>query len=146
MCDYSLMMRNNRLAVEGEELVAHRFKNGATGLISKWDFECWTARNPKNLWQSLTACFSSRKEPAQVVCIPPGAHLRLHGSPFGDKAVFTQISTAARLHRDALVLDTGETVLVQVLPEGQRVTVLRLSSEENLFQPEFALPELLITE
>jgi len=146
MCDYSLMMRNNRLAVEGEELVAHRFQNGATGLISKSDFECWTARRPKGVWQTLLACLSPCAEPSQVVCIPPGARLRLHGSELGEKATFTQISSGVGLHRDALVVETGKTVLVQLLPEGQRVTVLRLSSEDDHVEPGFAVPELLLTE
>ena len=146
MCDYSLMMMNTRLATEGEDLVAHHFQTGATGLVSRLDFECWTRQNPKGFWRWVTSCFTFRQEPAPVVCIPPGAHLRLHGSQLGDKAVFTQISTAAGLHRDALLLETGETVLLQVLQEGQRVTVLRLSSDEGLAEPDLSQPELILSE
>ena len=32
MCDYSLAGLPNRLAVEGEQLVVHRFQTGAMGL------------------------------------------------------------------------------------------------------------------
>jgi len=31
MCDYSLMIVPNRLAIEGEDLVAHKFQSGTTG-------------------------------------------------------------------------------------------------------------------
>jgi len=34
MCDYSLACFPNRLAVEGEQLVVHRFQTGALGLAS----------------------------------------------------------------------------------------------------------------
>ena len=37
MCDYSLMNVPNRLAQEGEELVAHRFPTGSLGLASPCD-------------------------------------------------------------------------------------------------------------
>ena len=82
MCDYSLMMVPNRLAIEGEELVAHRFQSGTTGFVSCSDFNIWRAeRRSKRLWQRLTACFSSATEPIPVVCIPPGARLRVEGFP-----------------------------------------------------------------
>ena len=38
---YSLIKPGNRLAVEGEELVAHRFHDGAVGMVSRADFERW---------------------------------------------------------------------------------------------------------
>jgi hypothetical protein len=41
MCDYSLMMVRNRLAVEGEELVVHKFKSGSVGLVAWSDFNYW---------------------------------------------------------------------------------------------------------
>src|ERR1700689_2479762 len=34
MCDYSLMAVPNRLAAEGEDLIAHRFPTGSMGLAS----------------------------------------------------------------------------------------------------------------
>ncbi|MEP6538121.1 MAG: hypothetical protein ABJF23_22470 [Bryobacteraceae bacterium] len=145
MCDFSLMAMNNRLAVEGEDLVAHRFKSGATGLVSHWDFGSWTADKPTTFWGWLMGCFSLRSEPGPVVCIPPGTRVRLHGAYSGEKAIFTQIPMAARLHRDALFLESGETILVQLLPEGQRMTVLWMSDDESLDQPEDAQPELVFS-
>ena len=58
MCDYSLAGIPNRLAVEGEQLVAYRFSTGAIGLTSP-DASRW------RLW--------SKKTPA--VCVLPGACL-----------------------------------------------------------------------
>jgi hypothetical protein len=53
MCDYSLMMVRSRLAVEGEELVAHRFQSGTVGLVSCADFSTWINERPIGFWQRL---------------------------------------------------------------------------------------------
>ena len=142
MCDYSLMMIPNRLAIEGEELVAHRFQNGSTGMLSCSDFDIWSATRPKGFWQRLRAGLSSEREPTPVVCIPPGARLRLKGVPEAlnahvpmgscEDAVFTQISAETSQYRDALCFANGATVLIQRLPEGPKLKVLRLSSSEDL--------------
>src|ERR1700736_3170740 len=79
MCDYSLMMVRSRLAVEGEELAAHRFQSGSMGLVSRSDFHTWLNQRPMGLWQRLKCWFSSDEELAPVVCIPPGAQLMLFG-------------------------------------------------------------------
>lgn len=138
MCDYSLMMIPNRLAVEGERLVAHRFKSGTTGLVSRVDFASWQATRPVRLWERFKDCFSCKNEPGPVVCIPPGAQLRLEGIPrafrdrFGldacENAAFMQTSADANQHRDAVLFADGTIVSVQSLLEGQVVTVLSLSS------------------
>src|ERR1041385_1789277 len=139
MCDYSLMMVPNRVAVEGEELVAHKFQSGTTGFVSGPDFSIWNAeRRSKSIWQRLTACFASTAEPAPVVCIPPGARLRVEAAPesldgishsgSSELATFTQLSVEANQHRDALCFDDGAIVRLATLAEGQRVKVLRLSS------------------
>jgi hypothetical protein len=142
MCDYSLMMVPNRLAIEGEELVAHRFQNGSTGMVSCFDFDRWATRRPKSFWQRLKEGFSPDREPTPVVCIPPGARLRLNEIqeslkarfPLGscEDAVFTQISAEASQYRDAVCFANGATILVQWLPEGQRVRILRLCSQEDV--------------
>ena len=143
MCDYSLMMFPNRLATMGEELVAHRFRSGTTGFVSCSDFQIWQAnRRSKNIWQWLTTAFSPVDEPKTVVCIPPGARLRLEGcpefinsdrSPLGSHglASFTELSAEANHHRDALRFDDGVVVFLGMLAEGQRVRILRLSSSEE---------------
>lgn len=142
MCDYSLMMIHNRLAVEGEQLVAHRFKSGSVGLVSMLDFTKWRERPCGGIWQRVKECFSSRHEPSMVVCIPPGARLRVQEipQPLRDRfnlgstedATFTQVSADVNWHRDALLFSNKATVLLQALAEGQTVKVLGLtSSEEN---------------
>src|SRR5512135_3075323 len=77
MCDYSLTMVRSRLAVEGEELVAHKFKSGSVGVVSCCDFDGWLSQRPLSVWQRLKYCFSADEEPAPVVCIPPGAQLQV---------------------------------------------------------------------
>jgi hypothetical protein len=56
MCDYSLAHYPNRLAVEGEQLVVHRFSSGTLGLAS-----------PR---QNLKDLLLGWGTPA--VCVPPG--------------------------------------------------------------------------
>lgn len=41
MRTYSLMNLRSRFALEGEELVAHRFSTGSIGMVSRCDFEGW---------------------------------------------------------------------------------------------------------
>ena len=141
MCDYSLMMAPSRLAVEGEELVTHKFKSGSIGIVSCCDFDRWTTRRPRSFWQWLKDGFSSPNEPGPVVCIPPGARLQLIGIPetlkteistgLCEDVVFTQISADPNQHRDALFFANGVTVLLQRLPEGQRLKVQWMSSLED---------------
>jgi hypothetical protein len=64
MCDYSLAGIPNRLAVEGEELVVHRFPTNSMGLASPCASVSW---------------WSAKQNPA--VCVPPGARLILHDVP-----------------------------------------------------------------
>ncbi len=142
MCDYSLMMLPNRLATEGEELVAHRFQNGTTGLVAGYDFKLWQAeRKSKGFWQRLVSCFPSVTCPTPVVCVPPGARVLLEslsGFPrdrFGlgesEIATFTQLSAEVNENRDALCFDNGPIVRLGMLAEGQRVRILTLSRPEE---------------
>ena len=64
MCDYSLAGMPNRLAVEGENLMVHRFSTGSIGLASPgaWESRWWSKQTP-------------------AVCIPPGARLRRRDIP-----------------------------------------------------------------
>ncbi|MGA8593460.1 MAG: hypothetical protein WB676_01840 [Bryobacteraceae bacterium] len=141
MCDYSLMMVPNRLAIEGEELVAHRFQSGSLGLVSCFDYDSWSRQRSKSIWQRFKAWCSSDSEPTPVVCIPPGARLRLDGLPeifkdqfdlsSSEEATFTELSAEANRHRDALCFNNSAILLLELLAEGQRVKVLRLSSLER---------------
>jgi hypothetical protein len=125
MCDYSLAGIPNRLAVEGEELVVHRFFTGSMGLTS-----------PNT---SLSRLWSGHDVPA--VCMPPGARLLLRNIPdevqerFGvgasEEVRFVQLSAYAYEHRDAIRFKNGREVLLQWLKCGQHVVVLSLSSVEE---------------
>jgi len=118
MCDYSLAGIPNRLAVEGEQLVVHRFPTGSLGLASS---------RP-----------SAKQTPA--VCVPPGARLWLKDIPEGlqrqigvgpaEKVTFVQLSATEYQFRDAVRFRNGGEILLQRLECGQHVDVLSLSSSD----------------
>jgi hypothetical protein len=146
MCDYSLMAVPNRLAREGEELVAHRFPTGSLGLASPADLK--RAIDPpaparKSFWRAVVEFFNPPKsEPVPAVCIPPGARLELQDISVRlqqeldvsavERVTFTQISAAVNSYRDAVRFGNGREVRLQELREGQRVRVLDLSAAEEL--------------
>ena len=144
MCDYSLMSIPNRLAREGEELLAHRFSTGAVGLASSADLQTKAAPpglEPRTFWSVVKEAFTSSKaEPVPAVCIPPGARLLMQDIPermqreleIGPEegVIFTQISASAYNYRDAVRFRNGREILLQALREGQRVRVLDLSLAE----------------
>jgi hypothetical protein len=148
MCDYSLMTFPNRLACEGEELAAHRFKCGSLGLVPARDLDEWRNARPKSGWPWLKTLFISAPDPKPAVCVPPGARLRLydidhklraeHGVNEEEDVVFTQLSADAGAYRDAISFRNGVTMLLQGLPEGQRVRVLWLGTAESAVDPENA--------
>ena len=128
MCDYSLAHFPNRLAVEGEQLVVHRFDTLSIGLAP-------ARRGLKdNLFCSCPA-----------VCVPPGARLLLRGIPkhlqwrWGLSAVeevtFVQLSAEAFVHRDAIRFANGRETLLQNLQCGQRVDVVSLGVAEEELTP-----------
>jgi hypothetical protein len=136
----------NRLAQEGEELVAYRFPTGSLGLADPCDVKRASAPPPhanKTLWTRVVEFFNPpRTEPVCAVCIPPGARLRLEDIPTrlqheynvgtSEEVTFTQISALANSYRDAVRFSNGREVRLQELREGQRVTVLDLSLAEDL--------------
>lgn len=146
MCDYSLMAVPNRLAREGEELVAHRFPTGSLGLACPADLK--RAMDPpaparKSFWRAVVEFFNPPKsEPVPAVCIPPGARLELQDISVRlqqelnvsavERVTFTQISAAVNSYRDAVRFGNGREVRLQELREGQRVRVLDLSAAEDL--------------
>jgi hypothetical protein len=145
MCDYSLMAVPNRLAQEGEELVAHRFPTGSLGLASPADLKRCATPPPlrRSWWCSVKEFFNpTQVVPVPAVCIPPGSRLELQDIPvrlqrdLGVEAVemvtFTQISPAANSYRDAVRFSNGREVRLQELREGQRVRVLDLTMAEEL--------------
>jgi len=146
MCDYSLMAVPNRLARQGEDLVAHRFPTGSLGLAAPADILRVAHPAPemrKTFWVKLKEFFQPpENDPVPAVCIPPGARLRLEDIPVRlqtecavgpvEEVTFTQISAAAHTYRDAVRFPNGCQVRLQELREGQRVRVLDLSMAEEL--------------
>jgi hypothetical protein len=146
MCDYSLMAVPNRLAQEGEDLVAHRFPTGSLGLASPADITRAAKPVPamqKSFWAKVKEFFQPPEEvPVAAVCVPPGARLRLEDIPARlqselnvgpvEEVTFTQISAAARSYRDAVRFPNGRVVRLQELREGQRARVLDLSLAQEL--------------
>ena len=120
MCDYSLAGVPNRLAVEGELLVAHRFPTGSVGLASP--------------------CSKLLSKGTPAVCIPPGARLRLRDIPEAlqlrlglnatEEVTFVQLSAEAYQYRDAVRFQNGREILLQRLGCGQQVEVLSLTSAD----------------
>ena len=132
MCDYSLAHFPNRLAVEGEQLLVHRFGSYTLGLVP--------AR------RSLKELLFRPAPPA--VCMPPGARLRLRDIPAPlqrrlrvsavEEVTFVQLSAESFIHRDAVRFANGEEILLQRLQCGQRVDVLRLDLPEHATSTEEA--------
>jgi len=146
MCDYSLMAVPNRLAQEGEDLVAHRFPTGSLGLALPTDIT--RAANPapamqRTFWGKVKEFFQPPEQASVcAVCIPPGARLLLLDIPARlqnelcvgpeEEVTFTQISAAAHSYRDAVRFSNGGVARLQELREGQRVRVLDLSMAQEL--------------
>ena len=108
MCDYSLMGIPNRLAVEGEDLVAHTFPSGSVGFASPRDV-CITnplQAQPQGFWSALKNSFRPAKpNPVPAVCVPPGSRLVLQDIPIllqrdvgvgpAEEVTFTQLYSEA---------------------------------------------------
>lgn len=143
MCDYSLHAVENRLAVQGERLVVHRFRSGSIGMAPAP--EATETMNPTartGFWRNFFRWDAKPDRPVCAVCIPPGAKLLLHSVPARlqrragvgelEGVTFTQLTARENTYRDAVRFHNGFTVLLQQLQPGQIVEVLSLSSEETL--------------
>jgi hypothetical protein len=125
MCDYSLAHFPNRLAVEGEQLVVHRFATWTLGLAPA---RCG--------WKQLL--FPSR---LPAVCVPPGARLRLYDIPEDlqrrlgvgavEEVTFIEQSLEAFTFRDGIRFANGREILLQQLTCGQRAEVLSWGGGEE---------------
>lgn len=143
MCDYSLCGLPSRLAVEGEELVVHRFRTGSKGLAPPAEL-CAAEPGAKgsrgeNLWRRIQDMVHTLVQDSvnpTVVCMPPGAQLIVTGIPAemqrelnieaAECASFIQTSASVYQYRDALRFSNGREVLLQNLTEGVRVCVVSL--------------------
>jgi hypothetical protein len=143
MCDYSLHAVNNRLAVEGEQLIVNKFRTGSKGLASVADMK---AIQPRNLIELVRdklrpERFWDRKKKVPAVCIPPGAKLYIEGIPKAlqeqfdvgeaEEVTFAQVTAEPFRYRDAFRFENGEEVLIQKFPDGVRVEVLSIELEEK---------------
>jgi len=142
MCDYSLGGLPNRLAVEGEELIVHRFPTQSIGLASPADLEPKPGdadRGAHRLWEQIKNFFAFDCPNARAVCVPPGASLIVKGIPPNrqrqwnvteeENALFVQTSAEVNTYRDAFCFGNGQQVLLQDLSEGMKVRVVSLGGE-----------------
>ena len=152
MCDYSLYAFPNRLARDGEELIAYRFSSGCTGFIGAAEIlepqirTTWLGRS----WPQLKTWFLPRRHDGpEAVCIPPGAQLALEAVEGelrrqldleeSEPAVFSQVTANEFSYRDGLRFRNGRQILLQRIPPGQRVRVISTAGlqDENA-EPVFA--------
>jgi hypothetical protein len=128
MCDYSLAHFPNRLALEGEQLVIHRFAGRTLGLAPARPI--------------LKQLFS--RASVLAVCVPPGARLLLQDIPDhlqqclgvreSEIVIFVERGLEAFAYRDGVRFANGREILLQDLHCGQRVEVLSLSPREHLLE------------
>lgn len=153
MCDYSLFQFPNRLARDGEELIAYQFSSGCLGFVSAAEFgrtklnpgSAWFERN----WPGLKSWFLPRlKSRETAVCIAPGSCLRLspvavrlrerYGLGCTEQAVFMQKGAEEFTYRDALRFESGLELSLQSLIPGQRVHVTFTPAREQDSPEQFA--------
>jgi hypothetical protein len=161
MCDYSLHIFPNRLAVEGENLIVHRFGGASLGLASPADLPpVMTAKScdGRSPWARIADWFKSQRpqweaeKQTPAVCVPPGARLILRDIPknlqrelgVGEVEIvtFAEISADVNTYRDAIRFENNRQVLLQAFREGQRVTVVSLSpatAEEPVLVDEYSV-------
>jgi hypothetical protein len=147
MCDYSLQGLPNRLAVESEQLVTHRFRTQSMGMASPLDIAASCRPRPqtgghRSWWSALKHWLDPQMQLDQVpaVCIPPGARLLMDQIPHGlrqefaldvvEDVTFVQLSADSNRHRDAILFGNGRKVLLQAFPEGICFEVLSLVSRD----------------
>lgn len=147
MCDYSLHGLPNRLAIEGEQLVTHRFPTFSIGLASPretmaTEYVRQEGDSRSSWWSVLKRCILSRNRAVvQAVCIPPGARLRMYTPPSHslrylgvrpiEEVTFVQATATPFQYRDGIELGNGVRILLQVLPEGVRFDVLSTDADKR---------------
>lgn len=143
MCDCALLGVPSRRAVEGEQLVVHRFRTGSLGLAPTFDFEFLNAPTgrPNRYWARLRSFFKPPERHAlQAVCIPPGAQLVVEDMPASlhrtigvgpiELVTFARLTTPGS-YRDAVRFKNGREVRLQELREGQRMWVMDLAEKRD---------------
>ena len=120
MCDYSLHNVKSRPAKVGDKLTTRSFGTGTRGFAASEDANVAVCVLP-----GTELSFSS-----EVICQASGLF------PWRDKvmkhttAIFRQVNKQrVAAHHDALEFADGQIILLTLLAEGQRATVLQLPAE-----------------
>jgi len=147
----------NRLAVEGEQLVLHKFRTGSLGLASTLDVDLVSppTERTRSFWARVNSFFNPPEQPSvRAVCIPPGTQLVVEDIPASlqqslgvgpiELVTFTQITLpnsnfgqfeASGSYRDAVRFKNGREERLQDLREGQRMWVMDLAGAEAGSEP-----------
>jgi hypothetical protein len=116
MCDYSLHHVKSRPAKVGDKLITRDFNLGPRGFAASED-------------TNVAVCVLPATELSferEVTCVP--RMIRWGAKTINHKtAIFRQINNGwPTAHHDALEFPDGQVVLLTLLTEGQRATVLQL--------------------
>ena len=124
MCDFSLHAVRSRPAKVGDKLTTRLFNFGTRG-------------------------FCAPEDQGMAICVLPGTELSFANEvrrtptwPWSERvisyktAIFRQVNKAnPHTHHDALEFPNGQIVLLTVLEEGQRATVLQLPTTAGVRVP-----------
>ena len=162
MCDYSLHGLPNRLAIEGEQLVSHRFPTLSMGLASPRDIMADVVqpvgKGRRSWWSVLKRWMPSLRNRLTIpaICIPPGARLRMYSAPkyplryLGlhpiEEVTFVQITASPFQYRDGIEFANGLTILLQLLPEGVRFDVLSMDTNKGERGPDVSEVERILAD
>lgn len=120
MCDFSLYSVKSRPAKVGDKLTTHNFGTGTRGFAAQEDVNVAVCIRP-----GTELSFADEVRCLSTGLIPWRSKTIAHKT-----AIFRQINKARlAAHHDALEFPNGQIVLLTVLVEGQRATVLQLPAE-----------------
>jgi len=120
MCDYSLHNVKSRPAKVGDKLTTRNFGTGTRGFAASEDANVAVCVLP-----GTELSFSS-----EVTCLTSGLFPWRHKVIDHTTAIFRQVNKQrVAAHHDALEFADGQIVLLTLLAEGQRATVLQLPAD-----------------
>ena len=120
MCDYSLQSVKSRAAKVGDKLTTRSFGTGTRGFAASEDANVAVCVLP-----GTELSFSS-----EVACQSTGLFGWRNRVMKHTTAIFRQVNKQkVAVHHDALEFADGQIVLLTLLAEGQRATVLQLPAE-----------------
>ena len=120
MCDYSLQSVKSRAAKVGDKLTTRSFGTGTRGFAASEDANVAVCVLP-----GTELSFS-----AEVTCQTTGLFGWRNKGMKHTTAIFRQVNKQrVAAHHDALEFADGQIILLTLLAEGQRATVLQLPAE-----------------